>query len=96
MQRSFLDLKVPPVVVVIIAAACMCSVAVLLPAWTYSSPYRVWIALLVFALGVAVLVSGLIAFSQAQTTVNPHQPFEARLVVDSGVFGITRNPACGA
>jgi protein-S-isoprenylcysteine O-methyltransferase Ste14 len=87
-----LELKVPPVAVVIACAAAMWVVSVVAPAFQFSLPFRhVW-ALGAFAVGVCVTVSGVVSFALAKTTVNPMKPDDATTLVQSGIYRITRNP----
>jgi protein-S-isoprenylcysteine O-methyltransferase Ste14 len=50
------------------------------------------IAAAIAVLGVAIAVSGVIAFRRARTTTNPVHPGKASSLVRSGVYRITRNP----
>jgi len=87
-----LELKIPPLALVIIVALLM---------WL-SSPYLISIALsehvrLVLLVSFALLGSiiigiGALAFKQAQTTVNPTKPETSSSLVNIGIFSVTRNP----
>jgi protein-S-isoprenylcysteine O-methyltransferase Ste14 len=44
------------------------------------------------AIGVAVALSGVLAFRRAQTTVNPLKPETSAALVSTGVYSFTRNP----
>ncbi len=85
-----LELRVPPVIVVLICALLMRLTAS-------------WEQLLAFTLGrqlataigitaVIVVASGIWAFGRAQTTVDPTSPEKASRLVDRGVFSFSRNP----
>jgi protein-S-isoprenylcysteine O-methyltransferase Ste14 len=87
-----LDLKVPPLAVVIVFAAAMWLVSVAAPAFRIALPFRHAIALALIAAGAAITVSGLIAFARARTTVNPLTPAAASALVESGIYRLTRNP----
>lgn len=87
-----LDNKVPPLVVVAIAALGIWLMPGLLPG--LSVPGWAGVAGLGVFVGVGALVciAGVVAFVRAKTTVNPHKPDEASELVSSGVYRVTRNP----
>lgn len=85
-----LELKIPPVVWVVMHLAAMHFSANLLPGLNFQiSP--LW-SLLVLSLGLAVAFSGIAAFRAAKTTVNPLQPDQASSLVVVGIYRFTRNP----
>lgn len=92
MNFSPLELKVPPVVVVAIAAGLMWIIAFMLPAMTLALPGRIPAAALAVVIGVAVSLAGVAEFRRARTTVNPLNPASASSLVDGGVYRVTRNP----
>jgi protein-S-isoprenylcysteine O-methyltransferase Ste14 len=87
-----LELKVPPVAVVLIAAALIWAVDESGAAPGFTFPGQTVAAALLAALGVGVAIAGLAAFRRARTTVNPLKPEEASRLVVSGVYRLTRNP----
>lgn len=87
-----LELKVPPPLVLIVAALLMFAAATLTPSLTFSLPGNsVWAALIA-VLGIAVAGAGVVAFRRAKTTVNPMRVHETSSLVTNGVFRISRNP----
>lgn len=87
-----LELKVPPPLVLIVAALLMFAAATLTPSLTFSLPGNsVWAALIA-VLGIAVVGAGVVAFRRAKTTVNPMRVHETSSLVTNGVFRISRNP----
>lgn len=87
-----LELKVPPPLVLIVAALLMFAAATLTPSLTFSLPGNsVWAALIA-VLGIAVAGAGVAAFRRAKTTVNPMRVHETSSLVTNGVFRISRNP----
>ena len=90
--HSSLELKAPPVVVAVIAAALIWAVDASDAAPGFSFPGRNVAAALMAAIGAGVTISGLAAFNRARTTVNPLRPEEASKLVVSGVYRVTRNP----
>ena len=87
-----LELKVPPVAVVLLAGAAMWLTEAALPSLTVTLPYR-WVAALALAVaGGVVAVLGVVSFRQAQTTVNPLRPQGASSLVTTGIYRFSRNP----
>lgn len=87
---SALELKVPPLALVVVFAFLM---------WLISGYERspvlslhVGIAFMCWIAGIAVILAGMLAFRRAKTTVNPFTPEAATTMVDSGVYRFSRNP----
>lgn len=87
-----LELKIPPLALLVIVATAMYLVAGHGPALAVASAWRTPIACALVASGFGVGLAGILAFRRAQTTVNPTRPGAASSVVRSGVFQVTRNP----
>ncbi|MGE3844318.1 MAG: isoprenylcysteine carboxylmethyltransferase family protein [Vicinamibacterales bacterium] len=86
-----LELKVPPPVV----ALCLA----LLIGWApslgrpeVSLQVRVGLALVLVLIGLAIGISGIVAFRRARTTISPVNAGAASSLVTSGVYRFTRNP----
>ena len=89
---NYLELKVPPVVVVLVTALAMWLVAWFLPSGAVVLPARILFAVTLAILGTATTVLGVVAFLRARTTVNPTKPEATSSLVSSGVYMLTRNP----
>jgi protein-S-isoprenylcysteine O-methyltransferase Ste14 len=89
---SSLELRVPPAVVVSIAALCMWALARWTPGLGWGEHWRLGTAMLLAAAGVLVAVAGVLEFRRAHTTVNPTTPQAASSMVRSGIYRHTRNP----
>jgi protein-S-isoprenylcysteine O-methyltransferase Ste14 len=89
---AFLELRVPPVVVVLAAGALMWALDWALPWPGTELPGRVLLASLAALAGIAVAIAGIVEFRRARTTVNPMQPEKASSLVDGGIYRVTRNP----
>ena len=87
-----LELKVPPLVVLLFVAALMGLVSRAAPAASFPAPARQAIALGLAAVGIGIAVAGIVSFRIAKTTVNPLNPAAATALVTSGVYQLTRNP----
>ena len=87
-----LELKIPPVVIVLLLAAAMFATARLAPAFGFHLPANRIIATGLAVSGVIVALLGVASFRRAGTTVNPLQPAAASQLVVSGIYRRTRNP----
>lgn len=89
---SFVELRVPPVAVVLLAALLMTLLARSTTGLHWPTSVRFGGALLLFASGIACAVAGVREFRRASTTVNPMTPAAASAMVRSGIYRHTRNP----
>ncbi|MGZ8394113.1 MAG: methyltransferase family protein [Nitrospira sp.] len=87
-----LDLKVPPVALMLFAGGCMWVVARAAPAFGFAFPARFISAMGVVVIGIATAGTGVFSFSRAKTTVNPMKPDSSSALVMSGIYRLTRNP----
>lgn len=87
-----LELRVPPLVLVLLSAAGMRLLARGWPQWTLDWPGRTPLALGLAVAGAAVVVAGVAAFRRARTTVNPTTPQASSALVVRGVYRFSRNP----
>ena len=90
---SFLELKIPPPVVALVAGLVMAGLALggfwpmaLHPAWRYFA------AAALFGLGVALLLTAGRLFFKAKTTVLPYKPEKTSKLIVAGVYRYSRNP----
>ncbi|WP_261903966.1 methyltransferase family protein [Vibrio fortis] len=89
---KFLELKIPPLALFVVILLLSYWLANSLTFASFPFPY----SRVISALG--ILVSGIIGvsavweFKKRKTTVNPIKVDNASLVVDSGIFGYSRNP----
>jgi protein-S-isoprenylcysteine O-methyltransferase Ste14 len=91
-RNHFLELRIPPPVVGLIAGAGMWAVAQLLPILQLPALVRLSCAMGLAVIGVAVAIGGVINFRRARTTVNPLKPETSASLVTGGVYSLTRNP----
>ena len=87
-----LELKVPPVALVLLAGGCMWVVAWAAPAFEFAFPARIISAMGMVVIGIAIAGMGVFSFSRAKTTVNPMKPDSSSALVVSGIYRLTRNP----
>ena len=89
---KWLELRIPPVAVLIICGVAMWLLAKASASLTVVFPGRHIGAALLAALGLAVTLAGVVAFRRARTTVNPTTPEATSSIVRTGIYGWTRNP----
>ncbi len=87
----YLELRVPPVALTLIFAIAMAMTAYYLPA-SILVPGRLALASAFVLLGAIVALSGVIAFRNQKTTVNPLVPEQSSSLVISGIYRFSRNP----
>lgn len=87
-----LELKVPPVVLVLMAALCMWLGGHYCPALSHPFPFLSFAAWLAGLSGVCVCLLGILEFRRASTTVNPTKPQSASSLVATGIYRRSRNP----
>ena len=87
-----LELKVPPLVLVLVFAVSMWFAAMQLPSLAFTLPGGHGLTAVISGVGVLFLLAGLYEFQKAKTSVNPTTPAAASTIVASGVYRISRNP----
>lgn len=87
-----LELKVPPLVVAILAGLTMRFIAWLWPAASVDARALSWLSWGLAGLGLVTAVASTLAFRQARTTVDPRTPQASQVLIRSGVFALSRNP----
>ena len=87
-----LELKVPPLVLVLVLAVAMWFAAMQLPSLAFTLPWRHGLAVTISGVGILFLLAGGYAFQKAKTTFNPMKPDTASSVVASGIYRVSRNP----
>jgi len=87
-----MDLKVIPVVQVLIAIILMLMISRLLPNLTLNWPAHTYIALMGLFIAIIVGIAAVVSFNRHKTTVNPTKPETSSTVVSSGIYSFSRNP----
>ena len=87
-----LSLKIPPPVQAIIFGVLMWVVARQVTGGQIQFELQLPVAILIAVAGVALVVTSMLKFRRASTTIDPFHPEEASNLVDSGVFRFSRNP----
>ena len=87
-----LELKVPPLALVLLASGLMWWIAWAAPAFEFAFPARRIYAMVAIVAGIVVAGMGMFSFRKAQTTVNPMKPDSSSALVVTGIYRLTRNP----
>lgn len=87
----YLELRIPPVALVIIFATVMAALAYAVPAAIFV-PARRAVAVALVVAGALVALAGVVAFRRQKTTVNPLTPERSSSLVATGIYRISRNP----
>ena len=87
-----MSLRIPPVIQFLICGLLMWGIAMLLPALDLSLRLFKYAGSILIAAGVLLLIAALIAFARARTTINPVEPEQAKTLVTTGLYQISRNP----
>ena len=90
MQR--LELKIPPLALVLLAGGVMWWIAWAVPAGDFAFPARLSFAAGAGVIGLAIAGMGIVSFRMAKTTVNPMKPDSSSALVVTGIYRLTRNP----
>jgi protein-S-isoprenylcysteine O-methyltransferase Ste14 len=85
----FLELKIPPVVLTLLAGAGVANLAAT-AAWAFAGPRP--LGGLFVAAGAFVAALGVVEFRRWNTTIDPRKPAAAGVLVTSGIYRWTRNP----
>src|SRR5688500_13869524 len=89
---TLLELKIPPLLLMLLVGALMWLAAQAAPALTSDHGLTYCIAFGLLIAGMASILAGVLAFRRAQTTVDPTKPGNASTVVTGGIYRFTRNP----
>ncbi|WP_372982674.1 isoprenylcysteine carboxylmethyltransferase family protein [Marinobacter sediminum] len=87
-----LELKVPPVVLVAIAAGGMWAVSGVSSKLNFAIPGVAWWSTGIAVVGACIAIFGVLQFRVAETTVDPRVPDQSTNLVVSGVYRYSRNP----
>ncbi|GHG59399.1 hypothetical protein GCM10010919_01890 [Alishewanella longhuensis] len=88
-----LELKLPPLLLMLLFALAMWLLAPLTaPLSAQLALYTTVLALCLTITGIAVALAGVLAFSRANTTVDPRLPQQSASLVIVGIYRYSRNP----
>jgi protein-S-isoprenylcysteine O-methyltransferase Ste14 len=86
-----LELRIPPLLLVLIVAMGMALSAFVVPA-ALVVPARQALATALAAAGALLALAGVLAFRRHRTTVNPMAPGKSSTLVATGIYRLSRNP----
>lgn len=89
---KILELKLPPLVQVLLTGSAMWLLSRFAPQLSFAVPGSRIFALSLACLGLVIGLAGVLAFRSARTTVDPRFPDNASAIVTVGVYRWTRNP----
>lgn len=92
MRTGFLELRVPPLVVMLLLGAAMWVVSLHTAVLPASAPIRMALSAGLALLGILCAVLGVVEFRRARTTVDPRDPTKSSAIVSRGIYRLTRNP----
>jgi len=87
-----MELKVIPVLQVLIAMALMTLLSYYFPALHYSAALSIIVAILLLFIALVIAFFAIYSFKKHKTTVNPTKPETSSEVVNSGIYQYSRNP----
>ena len=89
-----LEMRVPPLVVLVATSGLVWASAALTPEWTTDQRQttRKLAAAALALVGLGVAMAGVWEFRKHGTTVNPMRPKASLTIVESGIYRWTRNP----
>lgn len=86
------ELLIPPPIVMAIAAAVMWGLSRITNFSLIPDAWRIPVTMILVLIGAVIALAGVLAFIRARTTVNPHRPDKSSVLVQNGIYRITRNP----
>ena len=87
-----LELKVPPVLIVVITAVLIYVLGTAAPDLDFTFNSKLFVTPLLVVAGLAASQIGVNTFLKRGTTTNPMNPGKASALVTSGVYSFSRNP----
>lgn len=90
--RPWLELRVPPAVLVLLTGALMWGVAQWAPLLNLDDGLRRILYRALTLAGAGLIITGVVTFRRARTTVHPSRPEKASALVSGGIYRFTRNP----
>ncbi len=89
---KFLELKIPPVLLVLIFALLMFLISQVTENIGLGFALRLSGLLTLGTTSAFIAIAGVLRFKKAQTTVNPKRPESTSSLVQDGIYKFTRNP----
>jgi protein-S-isoprenylcysteine O-methyltransferase Ste14 len=87
-----LELKIPPLALLLVFAMVNLLQASLLPQYKAAEQLVLLPALMLLVVALVFCLAGVVSFRRARTTVDPRKPEQSVSLVSTGIYAITRNP----
>lgn len=87
-----LELKIPPLLLVLLFAAAMSLLSSAVPQLSVPLPGNTLLSIVLLVLGGVTALFGVLAFHRANTTVDPRNPQKSATLVVKGIYRVSRNP----
>lgn len=89
---NWLELKIPPAVLVILFAITMWIISFMNPGAVIQIPGKEWVVGILWLAGFSLITVAAVQFISAKTTVNPMTPGLVTSIVATGIYRLSRNP----
>jgi protein-S-isoprenylcysteine O-methyltransferase Ste14 len=87
-----MELRVPPLIQVLVLGFAMLSIAILLPSFEILVPAGSLVGSILIVVGAILAIAGVIEFRRINTTVDPRYPDNSESLVHTGIYKLSRNP----
>ncbi len=87
-----MELRVPPLIQVLVLGFAMLSIAILLPSFEILVPAGRLVGSILIVVGTILALAGVIEFRRINTTVDPRYPDNSESLVYAGIYKLSRNP----
>ena len=91
-MKKILELKIPPVAVLLVLAILMWFCEKTFPFLSLNFNFSIFVAVVIAVSGCGIVIAGARAFHRVGTTINPLKPETTTTLVMEGVFCVSRNP----
>ena len=88
-MKKYLNTKIPPPLVTVM---CIGIIYLFESKIEYSNYDLKVVGIIFLILGLIIILSAVLKFIKAKTTVDPSRPYKTSNLVKSGIYNITRNP----
>ena len=88
-MKKYLNTKIPPPLVTVM---CIGIIYLFESKIEYSNYDLKVVGIIFLILGLIIILSAVLKFIKAKTTVDPSRPYKTSNLVMSGIYNITRNP----
>lgn len=87
-----LENKIPPPIIALTSALLMWGISANSPNIALSTYVSMSLIIIILVSGLFFVLSGLVLFRRAKTTIDPMKPESATSLVSTGIYRISRNP----